>query len=654
MNFKKFLKKVEGDSRKILKKIWRQKIPRRCILGGGLAVLLLAGAFFSFNLAYQNKIFPRTFIGGTNFGGLNKAEARNKLGDLISKNSNQNMSFVWQDKTYKASLEDLETNYKIREEETLNELFAVGRVGGLSEIIKENFKAVFGKNMIGAKFGISDAKLNDYLMNIAKDIDKSEKDATIEIRGQEPVVVAEEIGQKFEVSDNRNIVLNFIASFTFPEPMPFRISKIMPKIDSNGAEAAIPETLELMKRQLVLHGANKTFELHSEDVTSMIEFVARLNQKSVLDLKKDPKISLYVLSPEIGSSKVYPFVEKISDEVYQEPKDPEFRAGGGRVTAFQLAQTGYELDKEKAVEQIIDALKKGESSLELPIKVTEPTVSSDDPEKLGLKELIGEGKTSWRGSPPNRIYNLKLGTKKISGAIVKPGEEFSTLKAIGPVDGANGWLKELVIKNKNQVSPEYGGGLCQVSSTLFRAILNSGLKITQRTAHSFRVSYYEPPIGMDATIYDPSPDLRFINNMSTPVFIWGIADSNTLTFQIYGTKDGRKVEISEPVVGGYTSASEPIYTESDTLGPGEIRQVERSTPGATASFTYKVTSAIGEVLQSETYVSKYVPIPNSYLYGPGTTGIPGQEDDSSGGQAPPAEATPAPTPTVESTTKTGR
>lgn len=181
-------------------------------------------------------------------------------------------------------------------------------------------------------------------------------------------------------------------------------------------------------------------------------------------------------------------------------------------------------------------------------------------------------------------------------------------------------------------------GLCQVSTTLFRAVINSGLKVTARTPHSFRVSYYEPPVGMDATVFDPAPDFKFINNYDSPILIWAVAGNNSLEFQIYGVKDGRQIEISNPATYNYVSPGEAIYSESATMAAGAIRQVERATSGVSASFTYKVTKN-GQVLESDTFVSHYVPIPNTYLYGPGTTGIPGQS------QPPSQQSTPAPTPT---------
>jgi vancomycin resistance protein YoaR len=122
---------------------------------------------------------------------------------------------------------------------------------------------------------------------------------------------------------------------------------------------------------------------------------------------------------------------------------------------------------------------------------------------------------------------------------------------------------------------------------------------------------------MDATIYDPAPDFKFVNNMSTPILIWAVAGNNSLDFQIYGTKDGRQISISTPAIFNYTDPPAPVYTQSSTMAPGTIRQVEKATKGCTASFNYRVLDALGKELEKDTFVSKYVPLPNSFLVGEG-------------------------------------
>jgi vancomycin resistance protein YoaR len=191
---------------------------------------------------------------------------------------------------------------------------------------------------------------------------------------------------------------------------------------------------------------------------------------------------------------------------------------------------------------------------------------------------------------------------------------------LGKIDASSGYLEELVIKD-NRTTPEFGGGLCQVSSTLFRAALNAGLNIVERQNHKYRVSYYEPPVGMDATIYDPAPDFKFQNNFGSFIYIQSKIAGTKITFEIYGTKDSRVVEISAPVLGDIVDPGAPVYVETDTLAPGEKKQIEKAHQGATARFDYKV-SKDGQVIQQTTFVSKYVPWPERWLVGKGTPPTP--------------------------------
>ncbi|MBM2821163.1 MAG: hypothetical protein HW405_923, partial [Candidatus Berkelbacteria bacterium] len=619
----------------------------------GSAIIFVAILFCGFNLAYKDKVFPHTYIGSANFGGMSRDEAQKLLSDLEKKSEGSQLSFNFDSKEYSLSLADLDVNFQKRDSTTLDQLFSTGRSGSISKVLREQVKAIFKLNRTYAAYTYNQEKLDAFLNSLATDIDKPEKDATIVIKdppfgetGNKLEIVPEEIGRKFPLDDNRQIALATVGSFNFKDRTKFLVLEIKPKVTTIGAQAALIETQLLLSRHLIIKAGDKQFEIFPSDVAGLISFLPIYGKRGVLGTSDDKNSSnnakdmliTWSLSPELTPDKVGAYVDKIASEINQPAQDAKFEVTGGRVVAFQTAKTGYEIDKAQAVESIINALKNDSKSIELPVKVTEPTIS-DDVSANSFKELIGEGTTSWRGSPPNRIHNLTLGATKLSGTVVKPGEEFSTIKTIGVIGPSTGFLQELVIKNSTRVEPEYGGGLCQVSTTLFRAVLHSGLKITARTAHSFRVSYYEPPVGMDATIYDPAPDFKFINDYQTPILIWAIPGNNTLDFQIFGTKDGRKVEISDPVTYNYVGAGDPIYTESATMATGAIRQVERATSGASASFTYKVTAIDGNILENETFVSKYVAIPNSYLYGPGTDGIPGQESPA------PAQPTPIPSPT---------
>lgn len=587
----------------------------------GLVLLVLGILVLGFNLTYKDRIMPKTYIGGVNLGGKTKAEASQVLQTRLSAFNESVVELKYQDQSWRVSSKDFNVKYKV--DASVNEAWTIGRVGSFKEIVLEQLKAVFLGNREGIVITYDQSKLNDRISEITNKIDRPEKDATIEIKNLVPEVSSEKSGLKVDFYQATNDVLTSFQNLKDKSSFNVQVISLAPKVKYAAADQAATQVKNILTNTIVLKSDKQTLEVKPEQFASWLSFVGQSKNDSLaqkIDLKNagnsQAEWSLVVMT---DPAKVNGYIDSITGGINQEAKDAKFQVQDGKVTAFQNSQVGYELDKTKTYQMISDAILGETKTVTLPVKVTQPKVTSESINQMGLNELVGDGKTSWKGSPSNRIHNLTLGSQKISGTIVQPGAEFSTVKTIGVIDGSTGFLPELVIKNSTQVVPEFGGGLCQVSTTLFRAALNAGLNITERTNHSFRVSYYEPPVGMDATIYDPAPDFKFVNNYSTPILIWAIAGQNTLEFQIYGTKDNRKVEISDPSIFNYTNPPGPVYTKSVTMAAGAVRQVERATRGCTASFTYKVTDVAGKVLQAQTFVSKYVPLPNSYLYGEGYT-----------------------------------
>jgi len=164
-----------------------------------------------------------------------------------------------------------------------------------------------------------------------------------------------------------------------------------------------------------------------------------------------------------------------------------------------------------------------------------------------------------------------------------------------------------------------GGGVCQVSTTVFRAAFNSGLEILERSAHAYRVHYYEPPLGFDATVFDPSPDLVFKNDTASYILIWSSVDvpSTTLTFEFYGTADGRTTKMLGPFVSNETPPPAPLYQEDPSLPKGTTQQIDWPAWGADATLKREVHRN-GEIIHHDTFTSHYKPWQAVYLVGTGS------------------------------------
>lgn len=296
----------------------------------------------------------------------------------------------------------------------------------------------------------------------------------------------------------------------------------------------------------------------------------------------------------LDTNSINKFVDDLSRQTDRDPTNAKLTMENGRVSVFSLSQKGLALDKEKGVAVLTDYFtqKKSTDPVNLPYIEKDPEVSIDSIDNLGITELIGEGRSDFRGSPKNRIFNIRVATNRFNGMLIKPNEEFSFVKILGEVDGEHGYLPELVIK-KNKTEPEFGGGICQVSTTAFRAAIYSGLKITARRNHAYPVSYYSPQ-GMDSTVYVPRPDLRFINNTPSYILIQTEIIGTELIFRFYGTSDGRKTNVIGPKI------------------------LEKNSDGSMkTTFTQQILDANGNQTREDVFNSNY-DSPNKYPH-PGQT-----------------------------------
>lgn len=294
----------------------------------------------------------------------------------------------------------------------------------------------------------------------------------------------------------------------------------------------------------------------------------------------------YSLNRELLTS----FVLDLQKQSRKDPEDARFSlSSDNRVESFHAGSDGYQIQKEESLsliqKELLQLFSQEPSSqqiisLTLPTEPIRANVTSSDAKEFGITSLIGEGRSDFSGSSNDRVFNVRFGMEKFHGVLVKPGEEFSFVEILGEVDEEHGWRPELVIRN-NRTEPEYGGGICQVSTTLFRAAVFSGLQITMRQNHSYPVKYYTP-IGFDASVYVPMPDFRFVNNTPGHILIQGRIEGKELIFSMYGTDDGRVVEVDTPTI---------LEKNED----GTIKTV----------FTQKVQKASGELLLEKKFFSNY-------------------------------------------------
>lgn len=313
------------------------------------------------------------------------------------------------------------------------------------------------------------------------------------------------------------------------------------------------------------------------------------------------------------------FLEKIAQEIDIPAQEALFQFEAGRVTTFKPSSAGRQIDRHQAQQDFRKLISPPTSgTIRLTAVPVEPKVKTEEANNLGIKELLGEGKSYFRGSIANRIHNISLATSRLNGLLIAPGEVFSFNQALGEVSDKTGYKPAYVIKERKTVLDD-GGGVCQVSTTLFRAALNSGLPIEERQAHAYRVSYYEQGgfgPGLDATVFSPRVDLKIKNDTPAYILIQTRVETKNslLTFEFYGTSDGRKTTISKPRIWDEVPPPADLYQDDPNLARGQVKQVDFAAWGAKTSFDYTVTRN-SEVLQKRTFYSNFQPWQAVYLRG---------------------------------------
>jgi vancomycin resistance protein YoaR len=404
-------------------------------------------------------------------------------------------------------------------------------------------------------------------------------------------------------------------------------------------DAAAEKARALLARPVVLSAqgaeARQRFDVDRPTLRSWLSFTPALGAGGIAEL-----------SVKVEHGQLAGYLKEIAPRIDRPARNAEldFAPAARQVKVLSPSQVGQELEQETAMAAVETALLAftpaevgGTLEISLPVKLIQPQVDSNKVAEMGIVELVSEGTTYFVGSSRERVQNIVAAASKFRNVVVPPDAEFSFNKTLGDVSATNGFVDSLIIWG-DRTAVGIGGGVCQVSTTAFRAAFFGGFPITERWAHGYVVSWYGEP-GLDATIYTPDVDFRFRNDTGHFLLIKASVDTarGRIVFSFYGTRPNRTVEAAKPAITNVRQPEKPLYQEDPGLPTGTIRQVDWPANGMDVTIKRSISNADGTV-QEEEFVSKYQPWRAVYLYGPGT--------------ALPADAmiaptpTPAPTPTL--------
>jgi len=569
-------------------------------------ILLVAAASgsFVFDKIYQDKIYPNIFIGDLSLGGKTIEQAKELLNTEINKISQTGVVFSYKDSrtTITPIIASADGGLAIKiinfnADETAEAAFNYGRYNNFFINLEKKLSLLVNKKQLLLKTSINQNQAEKILENTFTKTFQPAEDAKLIVKktqtleAYEFTVAKEKLGKTINYEEAIKQMLNNLSGLNSQEIKLFTTTEY-PKIlakDSLNIEskaknilAASPLTLTYGDNQWIIE------ENQLADLLSL-----KLNDSAT------DKVGVSLDKIKTGAY----LQEKIASKIDQKPIEAKFEISNGKVSEFQNGQDGLTLNMEATLAKIENEIITS-SQIELVVETQPVLVNAGNINDFGIKEIIGVGTSNFAGSPANRRHNIKVGAAAVNGTLIKPSEEFSLIKTLGEIASSTGYLPELVIKEGKTI-PEYGGGLCQIGTTVFRSTVASGLPVTMRSNHSYRVTYYEPA-GTDATIYDPWPDFRFINDTPAYILIQQKISGDIISFEFWGTKDGRQIENTKPTIYNIVKPEPAKIIETTDLKPGVKKCTEKAHNGADAYFDYKVTYPDGQIKQKR-FSSHYVP-----------------------------------------------
>lgn len=580
-------------------------------------LIMFSLSAYVYQQKYKNKIYPGVKIGSLNLGGKTLSEAEQILEKRVEEVKNDEIIFFYEDikipilpaisSAPDTGLSKEIINYNVNA--MAKNAYSIGRRGiNIGHNFLEQLVLISSGRKLLPIYNLNEEEIITILKDnfVLKEV--RAKDAKLKINDDFIIEIEkEEAGYTLDFDDALLTLIKELDKFeTRSINISLQKTVEMPKIKKDNVEGADDQA------RILLNMA--PFKLKFDDQEWLIEkkiFKDWITLKNAPSFVNANESSTSTTSLEkfkyltLEKKEVTKYLEKIAQEINIIPLNARFEIKDGKVVEFQSSKDGLELDIEKSYEYLCEKiLHFEEKEITLAVKEIKAVVNVDNINEIGIKKIIGTGKSNFKGSPRNRRQNIKTGAEALNGILISPDEDFSLVQALGEIGAENGYLPELVIKG-NKTIPEYGGGLCQIGTTLFRAALDSGLPITERRNHSYRVSYYEPA-GTDATIYNPKPDMKFLNDTGHHILIQTRIEKDELIFEFWGTQDGRIVEKIEPKIYNIVKPGPTKLIETEDLEPGKKKCTESSHNGADAVFHYKVTYKDGSIKERD-FESHYTP-----------------------------------------------
>ena len=576
----------------------------------GIAALTLLLVALVLPSVYQrrwaSRIYPGVHVAGINVGGMLPSEAGMALASAgldpsapvsVSIDDERNVlpkGTIWLD--VDGSIEDAA---------------GIGREGGRIASLFDMLAARFRHPIVTPHIVHDDAVLRGAILALTTEFDRPALDAMLTFEGTTVRMTEPQTGRTIDQDAAFETLIVAADAGVWPirdVSLPVVIAE--PVVTD--ADQAFKTASWLLDGALELRAFNRSWSTVPERIAPMLG-------SSVIDNR---------IAVTLDNGSLQALLAPVTESVSRTAQSARFHFDdeSGELVVVEPGRTGRTVNVERTAQRLLDLPNPGPRKLQIGIDFVAPDIPDDvTAEELGIRELMHEEVSFFRGSSADRVHNIGLAASKFDGALIPPNSVFSFNDQIGDISEESGYKETLIILD-GATADGVGGGVCQVSTTLFRSAFWTGLPIVSRTAHGYRVGYYEQgaPMGLDATVYRPILDLKIEND--TPAWMLIETETNTsnmsLTFRVYGTDPGRTVEMEGPIVSAETEPPPPAFEVDPDLPPGASNTIELARNGASVTVTRVIAGGdTGPEPVEEVFYSVYRPTGALTAVGP-TPGPP--------------------------------
>ena len=605
----------------------------------GLIVATAALGLIGFEAKYRERIYPGVVVWSTDLAGKTPEEAAQAL--VAAFPYPNQPAFTLQDpgtgRTWTATPADLGLTLDI--EATVANAYALGRDDLMWEDLRMQLDLYLHGRQLSPVLVFDSHRAIRWLESVALEVYQPVVDAGIILAQDQLLATPSQVGRQVDLADAYERLVAPLSALG-GAAITLVIDETQPEITDEAAAEVLAAAEQMVREPMTVYLDELVYP---EDEAIEPLTLSREALINLLILELDESVRPPRYQVRLDEAAIAAKLEPLEPLVETEAVNARFVFNDDtrELEVLEPSVPARALNIEATVEQIIAQSTAGDRQVPLVIEWIKPAVSEDaTAEELGITELVAQAQTFFPGSSTERVHNVAVAAARFHGIVIGPGETFSFNEYLGDVSEETGFEKGLIIYAGRTIEG-VGGGVCQVSTTAFQAAFYAGFPIMQRHPHGYRVSYYEhgEGPGMDATVFAPDIDLKFVNDTPYHLLIETYTNERAQrqTFRFYSTSDNRTVEKVGPEIANVVPHPPDLYEEDPELKPGEIKQVDWSADGANVLVKRIIRKADGSVLREDGFFSRYLPWQAVYHYGPGTEGMPPEPEEP--------EETPEPPPT---------